>query len=135
MKNMMKSGVGLWMVAVVAFGADLQQAQVTTAAVTTNSAVTTLNASGQIRLLVLDVLTADAISVTVADQYTGATIYANTNVTADVTLVPLMVSHNSAGTAVATNTPAVFTGLKITTSAATVTTNTVTAKVLYDKNP
>ena len=124
-----------------AFGADLQDARLaTTAAITTNTLSGTINAAGEIKLMRIDVSNANPISVTVTDQATGATVYANAALAADVTLIPRLLQTTSTGTAVNSGTNQLYAavnclGLNYAIVGSSNTANTVSIKVITDKNP
>lgn len=129
-----------------AVGADLQDSQLaTTAAITTNSLSATIGAVGEIKCMTIDVSNANPFALTIADQATGATIYYNAALAADVTLIPRLAVTGSSGASLTylsaagvTNTiysPVNCIGLTVTAVASSNTANTVGIKVITDKNP
>jgi len=128
----------MMMAGLMSFGADLQDATVTLASVTTNSVTldsAVLDASGEIMLMVIDVANTDPFDLDITDAVTGAVIFSADDVAADVTLIPRLITRNTAGVALATNAPACVLGMKVTAGAATGGTNSVTISVIVDKNP
>ena len=137
----------------MAFGVqegDLQDARLaTTAAITTNSLSATIPAVGEIKLMTIDVSNANPFALTIADQSTGAVIYYNAAIAADVTLIPRLAVTGSGGTALTftsgadgtnlvSNTiysPVNCIGLAVTAVGSSNTANTVAIKVVTDKNP
>jgi hypothetical protein len=141
---MKKMSVCLMMVGLMAFGAfgaDLQDARLaTTAAVTTNTLSGTIGAAGEVKLMVIDVSNANPISVTITETTTGATLYSNAALAADVTLIPRLPVTLSTGATVPSGTNIIYAavnclGLNYSITASSNTANTVSIKVITDKNP
>jgi hypothetical protein len=146
---MKKMYMMMMVIGLMAFGAlagDLQDARLpTTAAITTNSLSATIPAVGEIKLMTIDVSNANPFALTVADESTGAVIYYNAAIAADVTLIPMLSATGSGGTALTylsaagvTNTiyaPVNCIGLTVTAVGSSNTANTVSIKVVTDKNP
>lgn len=133
------------MVANTGLGADLQDAALAkTSAITTNAATGTIDASGEIKLMVIDVSNTDPFTLTLTEAVTGATVFSSTNVTADLTLIPRLAVTGSDGVALtfiddsATNTvyaPVNCLGINYSMVGLSNTANTVSIGVLTDKNP
>ena len=135
------------LVGLMAFGADLQDGSLTLASVTTNAVTLdsgTIDLTGEIKTIVIDVTNADPFDLDITDAFTGAVIFSADDVAADVTLVPRLAVTGTAGTSLsfindtATNVlyaPVSVLGINVTAGAATAGTNSVTIKVVVDKNP
>lgn len=149
---MKKMSIMMVLVAMVGglFAADLQDAQLaSTAAIGTNEITGSIGAVGEIKLMRIDVSNANPFALTITEQVTGATIYYNAAIAADVTLIPRLAVTGSGGTAITfssgadgtnlvSNTvysPVNCLGLTYTAVASSNTANTVAIKVITDKNP
>jgi len=134
-------------VANTGFGAELNEGSLTIENVTTNAVTLdsgTIDVSGELKTIVIDVTNADPFDLDITDAFTGAVVYSADDVAADVTLLPRLALTGTAGTALtaanegATNTlygPVSVLGMNVTAGAATAGTNSVTIKVIVDKNP
>jgi hypothetical protein len=129
-----------------AVGADLQDSHLaTTAAITTNSLSAEIAAVGEIKCMTIDVSNANPFALTIADQATGAIIYTNGAIAADITLIPRLANTGSTGATLTylsaagvTNiiySPVNCIGLRVTAVGSSNTANTVGIKVITDKNP
>lgn len=150
--KMKKMSMMIMVIGLMAFGAfagNLQDASGSTAAITTNSQSVTLGSVGEIKLITIDVLNANPVSLTIKDQATGAVVYQNAALAADVTLIPRLATTTAAGAAITfsagadgtnlvSNTvyaPVNCMGLVVTAVASSNTVNTATVKALTNKNP
>jgi hypothetical protein len=142
---MLMVGAAVMVLAGALFGGDLQDDRLpTTAAISTNSLSAEIGAVGEIKCMTIDVSNANPFVLTIADQATGAIIYTNGAIAADVTLIPRLAVTGSTGAALTiagagfTNTvyaPVNCIGLAVTAVGLSNTANTVGIKVVTDKNP
>lgn len=139
--------VMVFFAALMSFAGDLQDGSLTLASVTTNTVTLdsgTIDLTGEIKTIVIDVTNTDPFDLDITDAFTGAVIYSANDVAADLTLVPRLAVTGTAGTSLsfindtATNVlyaPVSVLGINVTAGAATGGTNSVTIKVVVDKNP